>query len=100
MRKPKPLTEEQLTLLESLIRSPVYGSLQAMIEEVRYEIHSQLTSESDPKQIYRLQGRLIGLGIVENLPRIHSERRELKRKREADKAEEEARKKRPPRRSL
>ncbi len=66
----RPLTPDEILLLESLIKSPVYAVLQKVIRLRRAYEMAQLLQAKDADQMRIFQGRIHGLNLYMNLPKI------------------------------
>lgn len=84
----KPLNEDQLQLIEALVKSPVFDALKALIESYREQCISELMSEKNPSKLFEIQGRLIGVNVVQTLPLVRAQQLEAKRKKDKEKEEE------------
>lgn len=85
MIQAKRLTEDQLVLLEALVRSPVLGALTQVIENYKAECYGVLTTSKDPNMIFETQGRLKGAHVITELPKIIVQQREKAKEQEAEK---------------
>lgn len=72
------LTEDDLILLENLLTSPAFKLLKKTLEVYRRNVFSSFTTCADSNTMFALQGRIAGLQVVENLPRLLVERRQQK----------------------
>lgn len=84
------LSEEHIVMLESLIKSPAFLALKRLLASYRANCQNELLSASDVQKIFQIQGRLIGLQVIENLPSIVVHQRGEKLKREAEAAKKQA----------
>lgn len=89
-----PLNEDDLILLEALIRSPAFMLIKKITRMYREEAISSLTSSVDTPTIYRNQGRLISLNAVDNLPLLVQEWQNRKTVADVRQKEDEKRKER------
>lgn len=97
------LNDDDMVLLESLIRSPAFTLIKKITKMYRDEALSQLTSSTDTHMIYRSQGRVISLNAVDNLGLLVQEwrnRQEIAGKQAQEKADREERVKPKPDRKL
>lgn len=89
------LPEEDLVMIESLVKSPAFGALKRLLNIYRQEALGVLKSSDDTHRIFQTQGRLIGMDIIENLPSLTvAQWRERQKVAEARAKEEAARNKR------
>lgn len=72
------LSEDDVILLESLIKSPAFGLLKKVLSIYRGTVMAALTSCKDANEMFVVQGRLLGLGAIENLPGLIVQRRQMK----------------------
>ena len=79
------ISEEDLIMLESLVKSPAFGALKRLLTTYKLEVAGTLERESDPPSIYRAQGRLIGMRAIENVSLVVNEWR-TRQKVEAERA--------------
>lgn len=77
---------DDLVLLESLIKSPVFGALKRALSKYKDVCLAELLSGNDTHKLYQMQGRIAGINAIENLPVIL-----VRRKHEAEKKAEEKR---------
>lgn len=93
------MPEEDVVMLEALIKSPVFAALKRLLEGYRKECFSKLCSSKDTHEIYQTQGRIIGMQVVEGLPGIVVRQRAERVKREEEKRQqdEEVKKRTTPR---
>lgn len=80
-----PLTREELQLLETLVKSPVFSILKKIASLHRGKVMSELVSITDERRIAVLQGQVQGLNLCENLPAIFAKMSEEISKKETDK---------------
>lgn len=81
---------EDIAMLDSLIRSPAFGALKRVLNKYRESCQSVLLNSKDATALFQTQGRMIGLNVIETLPALLVAQRNEKIKRE------ELKKKRPP----
>lgn len=62
-----PLSEEDFIMLESLVKSPVFGALKRVILMYRQEAQSVLETSSDTHKMFQAQGRIAGVKAIENV---------------------------------
>lgn len=79
------MSEDDLIMLESMVKSPVWGAFKKAIGSYRKSIQSQLLTGNEMSDIHRNQGRIISLDAVEQLPVLLVSRHQAKQK----KAEEQ-----------
>lgn len=72
--------EDDLIMLESLVKSPAFAALVRTVERYKKECFSKLLTEKSPPQMFELQGRVIGSTTFINLPTILVHQRQLKLK--------------------
>lgn len=87
----RKLTEDQFILLESLVRSPVLGALTALLENYKVECYAVLRTSKEMPKIFETQGRLIGMNVVTELPKLIIQQRENQKKAQVIKNEAEER---------
>lgn len=77
------IAHDDVVLLESLVKSPVFGALKRALKKYEDVCMSELLSGNDTHKLYQTQGRVIGIRVVENLPVILVRRqKELERQAE------------------
>lgn len=64
------IDDETVIMLETLIQSPAFTALKKVIAQYRATTHATLYTSNESHDLYRSQGVLIGLGVVENLPSL------------------------------
>lgn len=64
------LSPEEHAEIEALVKSPVYRTLQKVGEQYKSVIMNQLLSTESPEKIFQLQGRIIGVNAMQNLPGV------------------------------
>lgn len=62
------IQEEDAILLETLISSPVFGAMKRLLDSYRKTCFSQLLTVNETNQIFKLQGIILGVNAIENLP--------------------------------
>ncbi len=80
------LNEDDIILLESLIKSPAFHLLKKVLGIYKGTVLSAFSSCDDSNKMFALQGRLAGLSVVENLPGLLVQQRQTK----LDRAKQEA----------
>lgn len=83
------LAEDDVILLESLIKSPVYSALKRALDRYRKECQSVLLTAENVHKLYQTQGRIIGINVIEQLPSLMVHRRQVKLKAEETKKQKE-----------
>lgn len=69
------IPSDDIVMLESLIKSPAFGALKRVLKRYKDTYQSQLLTASDLKEVFGLQGRIVGMTVVEELPRLLVQRR-------------------------
>jgi len=64
------LSAEEYGEIEVLVKSPVYRTLQKLGEQYKAVIMNQLLSTESHEKIFQLQGRIIGVNAMQNLPGV------------------------------
>lgn len=62
------LNEDELRILDGLIKSPAWAILQKITDRATQIHQSALLVATDPQQMIRIQGRLLGISEFRNLP--------------------------------
>lgn len=81
------ISEDDVVMLEALVRSPAFGALKRMLGSYRQQCQSHLLTTKNPPKLFEIQGRIIGINVIENLPGILVARRQSRL--EAEQAEHE-----------
>lgn len=89
------LSEEELVLIESIVRSPAFGILKKVISGEIEETKSLLCTVDDEKKFRQLQGRIAGLQTINNLPEFMAKRQEMMRKKKEIEEQQNRFKKKP-----
>lgn len=84
-----PLSGEDLAMLDSLVKSPAFAALKRALAIYRDEARNVLDTATDTANIFRCQGRLAGLKVIENLPGLLVEQWTQKQKKIAEYAKED-----------
>lgn len=69
---PHNLTEEEFINLGTLIQSPGFKILEKIAKFERDQIANQILSLDDEKQIWRLQGRAVGVLSFVSVPKAYA----------------------------
>ncbi len=86
------LNEDQITYLDALVKSPVYGVLCKLMRMQKQQAVYRMIGEADKDELLQFQGYLRGLNVVENLPRIISDQFGERVQKQKDAAEAKSRK--------
>lgn len=74
------LTPEEHAEIEVLVKSPVYRTLQKLGEQYKGMVMEELLSTESPEKIFNLQGRIIGVNAMQNIPGMVASIREREEK--------------------
>jgi hypothetical protein len=64
------LTDDEMRQIDALVASPVFGVLRKVLHGYRKHIESMLVTETSHPELMRLQGRVMGIRMIENVPDI------------------------------
>lgn len=81
------LNEDEYLVLDNFVSSQAYVVLKKVMDQDIAVVHDALEGEKDPLAIYRFQGRLAGLKVLQSLPpflKNRGKKDEEEKKREAD----------------
>lgn len=90
-QKEKPLDQDELQVIETLVKSGAWPVLKRLIQMQRNQLLSDLLTRR-PDEVQLIQGRIQGLQIVENIPVIMAKQYEELKKRQ-EKADDQKQKK-------
>lgn len=62
--------EEDLILLDALVKSPAFGALKRLVEAYKKRCMADLVSATDASRLFQTQGRIIGINVLETLPEL------------------------------
>lgn len=78
------MSDEDMAMVDSLVRSPVFGALKRLIRQHTEQAQGLLMSSDDHNAMLRLQGRIQGLHVIETLPELIVMQNDAKNKQKAD----------------
>lgn len=78
------MSDEDMAMVDSLVRSPVFGALKRLIRQHTEQAQGLLMSSDDHNAMLRLQGRIQGLHVIETLPELIVMQNDAKNKQKAE----------------
>jgi hypothetical protein len=88
------LTEEQLGLIELLVKSPAFGILKKITEQQKEIIKTQMVAAESMDRVRALQGQIAGVNLITSVPEIIAKARELNRKADEQRAKKDPKRRR------